>query len=721
MNTSHPENSIESAFETLLASDPRACLLVTSAGLVRATNPPFRRAHPDLEPGSDLRRISAAPEVLAKFLARCARTRGPLPGRIALTTVDGTPRTWNCHGGAAGPGPEGGALVILRLQPEALGKSAFEHLNRKIRSLSSEIEWRVRAEEVSAHLAAIVSSSTDAIYSKDLADNVTSWNEGAERMFGYTAPEIVGQSALCLVPLEKRAEEAMLMRRVGAGETLQAVETIRQHKDGTHLEVSLTPSPIRNPAGRIVGVSKIVRDISARKEAERSLRAANASLTQLVNDSPFGIYAVDADFRIAQVSTGAQKVFANVRPLIGRDFAEALRIIWPEPVASDFIALFRHTLATGEAFHAPDTVSNRHDTDQVEAYDWKIERMTLPDGRPGVVCHFYDLSERQHFEAALRESEQRFRGTFENASVGIAHLALDGTWLEVNDRLCAMSGYGRDALLQCRLDQLLHPEDRPRDPATVAALLSGETSTLQYEARHLCADGNTAWWDVSVGLQRNDAGAPAYLIYVFRDVSDRKAAQEHQTVLMHELSHRSKNQLAVVSAIARQTARSARSLEDFRALFEQRLNGLAVSVDLLVNQGWAGASLRELIDRQLEAFDFGGDRLEIDGPEVSLNSVEAEVLGLAMHELSTNCVKYGAWSVPQGKVRIAWQIATRDATRVLRLSWTEQGGPPVTAPEKTGFGHTVIRDFVAQKLGAEVALAFAPDGLRWTAELAHPR
>lgn len=125
---------------------------------------------------------------------------------------------------------------------------------------------------------------------------------------------------------------------------------------------------------------------------------AAETFRHLVDHSPFGIYVVDADFRLIQVSAGAQKVFENVRPLIGRDFAEVLRIIWPEPFASEAIGLFRHTLATGEPYHAPSTVEQRRDLAEVESYDWRIERLKLPDGRFGVVCHFYDLSERQRYE-----------------------------------------------------------------------------------------------------------------------------------------------------------------------------------------------------------------------------------------------------------------------------------------------------------------------------------
>jgi PAS domain S-box-containing protein len=149
-----------------------------------------------------------------------------------------------------------------------------------------------------------------------------------------------------------------------------------------------------------------------RARTETALRASHKTFRHLVEHSPFGVYVVDADFCLSQVSAGAQKVFENVRPLLGRDFAEVLRILWPEPFASEAIARFRHTLETGEPYHAPSTIERRQDIDDVESYDWKIERITLPDERLGVVCHFYDLSERQQ----LLQREQASRAEAERAN-----------------------------------------------------------------------------------------------------------------------------------------------------------------------------------------------------------------------------------------------------------------------------------------------------------------
>ncbi|MFN8630961.1 MAG: ATP-binding protein [Chloroflexota bacterium] len=141
--------------------------------------------------------------------------------------------------------------------------------------------------------------------------------------------------------------------------------------------------------------------------ASRPAGADTEALYRSVDAFPFGIYLVDADFRIVQASRLAREAFATVDPLIGTDAAVALRTIWPEPFASEAIGHFRTTLETGRTYNSPNTVEQRADRDAVEAYDWWLERIVMPDGRFGVACYFYDLTERQRLIAALRESEER--------------------------------------------------------------------------------------------------------------------------------------------------------------------------------------------------------------------------------------------------------------------------------------------------------------------------
>jgi len=256
------------------------------------------------------------------------------------------------------------------------------------------------------------------------------------------------------------------------------------------------------------------------------LRAAHDTFRHLVEHSPFGVYVVDADFRLIQVSAGAQKVFEHVRPLLGRDFAEVLRIVWPEPFASEAIGRFRHTLETGEPYHAPSTVERRHDSGEVESYDWKIERITLPDGRLGVVCHFYDLSERRRYEQELAAATQRLEATLSASDVGLWHWDLSTNRL-VTDRnlrkLFAMEEAEGDSI-EAYLRRL-HADDRARVEAAIQqAVVEGGSFDQQY--RVILRDRTLRWIHARGKVERNAAGQPFSFSGVVLDITARKEAEE---------------------------------------------------------------------------------------------------------------------------------------------------------------------------------------------------
>ena len=149
---------------------------------------------------------------------------------------------------------------------------------------------------------------------------------------------------------------------------------------------------------------------------------------------------VDSEFRIAQVSSGAQPAFRNVKPLIGRDFGEAMRILWPEPFASEAIGIFRHTLQTGEPYIAPSLTERRRDVDVVESYEWQVHRVTLADGQYGVVCYFFDATRLRQAEHALRDSEDRFRTLFELGPVAVYSCDASGVIQQFNRRAAELWG-----------------------------------------------------------------------------------------------------------------------------------------------------------------------------------------------------------------------------------------------------------------------------------------
>lgn len=225
------------------------------------------------------------------------------------------------------------------------------------------------------------------------------------------------------------------------------------------------------------------------------------------------------------------------------------------------------------------------------------------------------------------------------------------------------------------------------------------------------------WHDLHIEPLCDNAGNIAGLTCASVDVTERKEGEAHLRLLLRELTHRSKNLLAVIQAMARQTARHAGSINGFLTQFGARLQALAASHDLLVRESWYGASLAELAQSQLAAYvDPAGDpdvgQVSLQGPEISLKPEAAQNLGLALHELSVNAAKFGALSLPEGRVSIVWTRQGPGPDAALELDWREQFGPRVKPRRKHGFGSMVIERNLARSLDAEVELAFDPEGLR---------
>jgi PAS domain S-box-containing protein len=192
------------------------------------------------------------------------------------------------------------------------------------------------------------------------------------------------------------------------------------------------------------------------------------------------------------------------------------------------------------------------------------------------------------------------------------------------------------------------------------------------------------------------------------DITERKEREEQVELLMREVSHRAKNMLSVVDAIAHQTA--SKNPDDFIKRFSERIQALSANQDLLVRSDWSGVDIEDLTCAQLAHFeDLVGSRIVVDGAKLRLNPASAQAIGLALHELATNAGKYGALSTDGGRVDVHWGI--EDDT--LSMSWTERDGPSVSAPRRRGFGTMVMEAMTARSLDGEVKLDYAPSGLTW--------
>lgn len=198
---------------------------------------------------------------------------------------------------------------------------------------------------------------------------------------------------------------------------------------------------------------------------------------------------------------------------------------------------------------------------------------------------------------------------------------------------------------------------------------------------------------------------------------DRAEAEERIHFILQELVHRTKNILSLVQAMMRQLARGTSDVEEFQRAVSGRLAGLAQSIEALAKQQWGGIPLASLIDLHLTTVTGSMDRVDRQGPDLLVNANAVQNLGLVFHELATNSVKYGALSVLEGRLRIAWQVLEpqeQAGEPRLELSWAERHGPPVKQPTRRGFGSTVIERHAASAFSGEVKIDFDPQGLRWT-------
>jgi two-component sensor histidine kinase len=239
-------------------------------------------------------------------------------------------------------------------------------------------------------------------------------------------------------------------------------------------------------------------------------------------------------------------------------------------------------------------------------------------------------------------------------------------------------------------------------------MLEGKIDSYEMDKRYVRKDGSIVWGGLTIGCVRKGDESIDYFVAVVEDISARKAHEEQVHLLMREVNHRAKNMLSLVQAIARQTA--AREPEDFVGCFSERIQALAANQDLLIRNEWKGVEIEDLVRAQLAHFaDLIGSRIAVQDSKLLLRGTSAQSIGLALHELSTNAGKYGALSTNAGRVDIRWGC---DGD-TLTMNWTERDGPPVSTPERRGFGTMVIKAMAERSLDGAVQLDYAPSGLIW--------
>ena len=451
------------------------------------------------------------------------------------------------------------------------------------------------------------------------------------------------------------------------------------------------------------------------EERTRELGLAKARLETALRGAHVHAFSQDRELRYTWVYDPDSADAAA--EMIGRTDNDIL----PAEVRDAVIAVKRRVLATGrsetcEACSA-DARGQAHYTYHIAP---SLGRDGAVEGITGVAI---DISRIRSLESEQRRLADELRGALQCYEIALRGSHVTLFTQDRDQRFTSISNplFGREVeeIVGRTVADILPAESREQFGALVrASLASGHGQDGEVSVKE--AD-KTRCYDLHVEPLPDEKGNIIGVTCALFDITDRKTSEGHLRLLMRELTHRSKNLLAVIQSMARQTARHAGTIDSFLETFGDRLQALATSHDLLVQEGWYGASLQDLTRRQLAKYlDGAANRVTLSGPAIHLKPGAAQSFGLALHELAMNAERFGALSVPQGRVEVVWrklpssEIAAKDGAEKegVEIVWAEHGGPDVTAPSRRGFGSLVVEKNLSRALDADVALTFEPTGVR---------
>ena len=385
-------------------------------------------------------------------------------------------------------------------------------------AIKRDVTGRQAEGEAQRLLAAIVESSEDAVFACTSAGFVLTWNRGAEAIFGYSAGEAIGKHVSMLVPPDRQALLARLTGRILRGAVVSQYEGVGRHKDGRTFPVSLTGSPIRNATGRVVAVSAILRDISERREAERT----QALLASIVESSDDAIHSATLDGTIVSFNRGAEALFGYSRQeAIGKNV-----IMFAQPERREKVAEHIEKIRAGISVSPFDTVTHGKDGRPIDV-SLSIFPVRNRDGEVvGVSSIVRDIGPRLRAERKLRESEERFQDVFEQAPYGIYVGDPDGRIVQANEAFCRMLGYSKEELAATTWLELTHPDDREAAIERMKNLQREPGECMEAEKRCLHRSGAVVWVRLKLSLVRRSGDGQLYSVVHVEDITERKRTEE---------------------------------------------------------------------------------------------------------------------------------------------------------------------------------------------------
>ena len=463
--------------------------------------------------------------------------------------------------------------------------------------------------------------------------------------------------------------------------------------------------PIREPDGKISGIFIEGTDITERIATEHALQVSEQQFRTFAEAMPNHVWSARADGQLDWFND-------RVYEFSGAGRGELDGGAWTDLVHPDDVV--QAADVWGKAVSTGDTYETEFRLRRADGiWRWHLSRAVMLSDDLGKPHRWIgtntDIDDQKRDRQQLRDSERRLR--LSQQAAGIASMEID----VATDRIVASASFWemfglapRESALACEIEALVVPEDRSLKSSAESRQAGNAPSAATYRIRR--ADtGEIRWISRQMEFRFDHDGVPKTMYGALRDVTAEKLAEERQIMLTHELEHRIKNILSTVSAIASQTLRNT-DIDTARTVLSERFQALGKAHAILSNTHWTSAVLCDVVRAGVSTLST--NQIKVMGPDVQLGPKQALSMALAINELGTNSLKYGALSVPEGRVVVGWsKTISSDGAERLHWSWKEIGGPQVAAPSRSGFGRFLIERVMAGDFDGFVGIEFERMGV----------
>ena len=545
----------------------------------------------------------------------------------------------------------------------------------------------------------LVNALPAAVYTTDPSGRITYYNEAAAALWGCR-PDL-GTSDWCgswkLFWPDGRImphDQCPMATAVKKQQAIRGLEAVAERPDGTRVPFLPFPTPIFNASGVFVGAVNMLVDITERKRAEE----ATQRLASIVDSSDDAIISKGLDGIIRSWNSAASRLFGyEAAEVIGKP----VTILIPQD-RQDEETFILQQIRRGERIEHYETVRRRKDGGLIDV-SLTVSPIRNAQGKIiGASKIARDITKRKReINAALL-----LASIVETSDDAIISKTLDGIIISWNKGAERIFGYMAEEIIGKSIKVLIPREYHAEEDTILDRLRRGERIE-HYETIRQRKHGSLINVSLTVSPVADPQGKIVGASKIARDITERKRIEAQISLLAREAEHRTKNILATVQATVHLT--QSETIDGFKSAIEGRIQALANVHALFVESRWEGAHLNNLVTQELSPYCQDVEaRTRIEGPDLLLEPYAAQTIAITLHELATNAAKYGALSVPDGRVHVAWSGGEK-AHLILR--WTETGGPLVTSPTRKGFGTRVMERMIREQLKGKMQFDWRAEGL----------